>query len=182
MVANWRWFSYIAPMPRVVTVVQGQCFTSLAQTYGFYDWRTIYDDPANEALREERPDPNHLLPGDRVTIPDKLQRVEPRATGARHRFVVNRQSPRLRIRLDELEPVRYLLTIGDVKLEGAGSIVDHALPVGAESAVLDIWLDPDAEEPALSWTLSLGHVDPYDETAPGSRGEGFAPPFEEKTC
>src|SRR5258708_29736807 len=67
------------------TVQQGESVISLSEQYGLFA-ETIWDDPANAALRKNRPDMNVLLPGDVVVIPDKRPRLEKRETGARHKF------------------------------------------------------------------------------------------------
>jgi hypothetical protein len=67
-------------------IEQGQGLSYLCELYGFSPAR-IWDDPANEALRAARSDPNVLLPGDVVTIPDKTAGHVPAPTGKRHRFV-----------------------------------------------------------------------------------------------
>jgi len=147
-------------MPKTITVAQGDCFASIAEDHHFFDWRHIYDDPANEKLRLARPNPNDLLPGDQVVIPDKPQRVETRNTGSKHQFVVQRLPTMLRIRLEGLEPVLYRLEVGELVFEGQGSMVEHRIPPNASSGTLHIWLDPEQEEPSISWQLLLGHIDP----------------------
>lgn len=135
---------------------------SLAETHGFRDWRTIYDHPDNAGLRELRPDPNHLLPGDEVTIPDKEPKVESRMTGSAHRFVLKRPPTMLRLRLDDFDPERYRLTVGELVVEGSGPRIDQRIPSNAANARLEIWLN-DEEAPTLVWQLALGHVDPHEE-------------------
>lgn len=152
-------------MGRTVTVRAGDCLASLAAQHGFFNWRHIYDDPENDALREERPSPNHLLEGDRVAIPSKPEKRLPAATGQRHRFVVNRQPTKLRLRLAGLQPVRYRLTVGERSHQGSGDLVEHTIAPDAESALLEVWLEGDEEEPRLSFSLALGHVPPFDEQA-----------------
>ena len=40
------------------TVAQGECLSTIAASYGFRDYRTVYNDPANAEFREKRPNPN----------------------------------------------------------------------------------------------------------------------------
>jgi N-acetylmuramoyl-L-alanine amidase len=72
-------------MPVSHTVEQGDSVISLSDKYGLFA-TTIWDDAANSALRQRRPDMNVLLPGDVVVIPDKRPRMEKRPTGAKHVF------------------------------------------------------------------------------------------------
>jgi hypothetical protein len=83
-------------------------------------------------------------------------------TGNTHRFVLKRQPTTLRLRLQDLEPQRYRLTVGELVVEGAGSRIDERIPPDASSAQLEIWLG-DEEEPTFVWHLALGQVDPHTE-------------------
>lgn len=157
------YLAYTLAMSRTVTVGQGDCLSSLARRYGFRDWRTIYFHPDNARLRDKRSDPNHLLPGDRVAIPDKQPGLIPRATGARHTFVVTSGPTRVRLRLEQLDPKRYRLTVGRSVFEGTGSVIDHTVDPSDGNGLLEIWLDATTEEPQVTWVLSLGHMDPHDE-------------------
>lgn len=66
-------------------VARGECITSISDRYGFY-WRTLWDHGLNAQLKERREDPNTLVPGDAVYIPDKRRKEEPINTGAFHKF------------------------------------------------------------------------------------------------
>jgi nucleoid-associated protein YgaU len=52
------------------TVVQGEYLSKIARSYGFSDYRTIWEHPKNAALKQARQNPNVLFPGDRLFIPD----------------------------------------------------------------------------------------------------------------
>jgi hypothetical protein len=72
-------------MPSIYEVLEGDCCSSIAATHGFA-WDTIWRHASNEALRAKRPDPNILVAGDRLAIPDRLAGSRQGATGQRHVF------------------------------------------------------------------------------------------------
>ena len=68
-------------------VKPGECFTRIAERYGFSDYKALYDHPDNADLKKKRPNPNVLHPGDRIVVPDKEEKIiEGLATGKIHRF------------------------------------------------------------------------------------------------
>src|SRR5579859_5901206 len=149
------------------TVKQGECLSRIASLYGFGDWRTLYEDPANAELRAMRPDPNVLCPGDVVFIPERSKRQERCSTDATYRFQIRR--PKRTIRLVVLDaaghPVAgapYTLAIGDSTragvTDGAG-VVECTVPLDAEQGTL--------VANGHAWPLRIGHLDPVDETPDG---------------
>lgn len=54
-------------MPRY-TVKPDDTLARIASSHGMH-WRELYFHPRNEALREERPDPDRIRPGDRLWVP-----------------------------------------------------------------------------------------------------------------
>jgi len=99
-------------------VEQGEHLTSVAKRYGFSDWRSVYEHPGNVELRARRPNPDVLLPGDRVAIPEKKRKAVPAATEQRHRFIRMGTLVMLRFVVKDPEErvlggARYELRIGD---------------------------------------------------------------------
>lgn len=73
-------------MPSINHLIQqGEGISALCKRYGFSPDR-IWDDPANAELRRQRADPDILLPGDVVVIPDLVPKHVAKPTGARHTF------------------------------------------------------------------------------------------------
>lgn len=89
-------------MPTTHAVQDGEHLSSIAARYGFKTIHPIWDDPSNAELRGKR-NPNLLLAGDDLVIPDKVDVVFVRPTGAAHRFVVRRQKLRLRLTLQAFD-------------------------------------------------------------------------------
>src|SRR5438045_3596106 len=89
-------------------VVQGECLSSIAEDHGFPDWRMIYDDDANQAFRQQRPNPNVICPDDIITIPPLPTKTLGRATGARHAFRTPRARVLLRIRMQDQKGKPYI--------------------------------------------------------------------------
>ena len=58
------------PVPHVVA--EGEYLALIALRNGFHDSRLIWDDPANAELKARRKNPNVLLAGDKLVIPDKV--------------------------------------------------------------------------------------------------------------
>ena len=92
-------------MPHKHIVKQGECLSLIARRYGFANYRTVYDHADNAELRELRPNPNVLSPGDVVVIPDKDTKTESVATGKFHRFEV--ATPAKALRIVEMQPLMY---------------------------------------------------------------------------
>jgi hypothetical protein len=67
-------------------VKKGESIASIAQAYGFADWKTVYDAPANASFRKLRPNPHLIQVGDNITIPDKSEKRQQVSLGANHRF------------------------------------------------------------------------------------------------
>ena len=89
-------------MPVNYTIKQGDHLSRIARQFGFQDFNTIWNDGQNARLKQLRQNPNVLLPGDILVIPDKQLRTEGRGTDNAHKFEVDSQKLKLRIRLENL--------------------------------------------------------------------------------
>lgn len=65
----------------------------IARAHGFADWRVVYDHPANEKLRAARPNPNQIHAGDKIFIPDKIEKAHDVATDKTHKVTVSVPKP-----------------------------------------------------------------------------------------
>jgi Putative peptidoglycan binding domain/LysM domain len=159
-------------------VVQpGDCLSQIAGNFGFH-WKTLWDLPENAKLKQKRKDPNVLLPGDRLYVPNLRVKHHDAATDKQHQFMLTGSPARLRLRfIDDGDPIAgepYVLNIdGDLRdgtLDASGKL-DVSIPPTAKSARLTIGND----EPIM---IQLGAVDPIT-TVSGIQGRlnnlGFNP-------
>lgn len=145
----------------------GDTMASIAMARGFF-WDTLWNADANADLKSTRGNPEVLLPGDRVTIPEREPKTLSAATGQRHRF--RRRGVPSRITLCAalsdgtiLAGKPYTLTVGDSVYEGTtgtdGS-VSHWVSALAPEGIFRVWPgDPSLPE-ILTWTLAIGYLEP----------------------
>ena len=147
---------------------------SVAARFGLRDWRGLYEHPDNAPLRAACPDPNLLVPGTEVVIPDQpTQRSFEVVTGDEHTFVVKGGLDRLRLQLcspkgDARSGWQYRLELGEEVLEGviAGDgLLEATLQPSITVARLSVWA-PDGEPPEEPIELRIGGL------VPGTRPEG----------
>jgi len=157
------------------SVEQGECLSTLAVRYRAGDWRALYQHPSNADLRARRPNPNVLLPGDQVFVPDPgTGKVAVCAIDALHRFKVKVATVKLRVVLKDSEdkPLagkKYVVRFGAAKVSGATTgegLVEVDVPVTVTSCNLSAWIyddqPPDPHRPDIEHDLDLGHLDPAD--------------------
>lgn len=146
-------------------VKQGDCMSSIARRTGHF-WETLWNDPANSELQAARNDPNVLLMGDQVTVPQLRPKQEPGATEMRHRFVRRGEPSKLRMQvLRDNQPLAnqpYELII-DKTITRTGTTdpegkIETPIPGDAKRGELFV-----GEEPKrYRYTLALGAVQPSD--------------------
>ena len=169
-------------MPINRTVEQGECISSIAEESGFF-WQTIWNHADNAELKQLRKDPNALLEGDLVVVPDKTPKEESCATEQKHKFKKKGTPAKMKIRLTLDDQPRknesYKLCIDgkwvEGKTDGDGYLVETIPPNAKEGELrvgsgesMDIFqlafgtLDPaDAESGAEDRLMGLG----YDTSA-----------------
>ena len=81
---------------------------------------TIYDHPGNATLKQARPDPNQLFPGDVLFIPEKKVREAIVSTDQAHRFRVSAPRRVLRLVLEGLGGVKMPAEPYTLEIEGIG--------------------------------------------------------------
>jgi N-acetylmuramoyl-L-alanine amidase len=159
-------------MACIHTVQQGEYLASIAQQYGFADWHLIYDHPQNAGVKRMRPNPNVIMPGDELYIPDKTQKQESGPTEKRHKFQIKTSKVWLRIVLKDAEdkPIAnqpYTLTVAWRPRKGTtdgSGLLQQEIPMGSKSAELSL------DKLAVSWHLQIGHLDPVDSADDESAG------------
>lgn len=145
-------------------VKQGDCISSIAYRHGLF-WQTVWNYPANAALKEKCKDPNDLHPGDMVFIPEKKTRQESVSTEKKHRFRALNQPAKLRLRImDDDQPranTSYQLDLdGDIltgKTDEDG-LLEHSILPDTKCAKLKF--DDNDDE---VFEIDLGYTDPITE-------------------
>src|SRR6476620_7084509 len=146
-------------------IKQGEHISRVARLYGFRDYRSIWDHPANAALKKKRVDPHVLLPGDELHIPDKQLKSESRPLYESHTFRVVKPMLKLRLAVRDLDNVPVANAACELDIEGntfklitnADGIIEHDIAPTDENGRLRV--------PALDIDvpIKIGHLDPDDE-------------------
>jgi hypothetical protein len=153
-------------------VVQGEYLSMIAAEYGFHDYTVIWDHPNNAQLKEQRKNPNVLLPGDNLFIPDKEQKQETGATSRRHTFEVKQEKLKLRLVLEDIyeKPIANAACTlfveqqaFHVTTDGHGRI-EQEIPLSSQKGMLIIQSDQTPFEDE-SLAIKIGHLDPIDSVS-----------------
>jgi N-acetylmuramoyl-L-alanine amidase len=147
-------------------VRQGECISSIARDTGHF-WQRIWDHAANAELKETRQNPNVLLPGDQVEVPELEPKQESGESEMRHRFVRRGEPSMLRLRLMRNDEARanqpYVLEFDGQRREGttdADGKLDEPIPGNARQVRLSVGRS-DASDREV-YELELGQLDPVD--------------------
>jgi len=159
-------------MPISRTIEQGECISSLSAAYGFF-WSTIWNHADNADLKQLRKDPNALLEGDVVVIPDKTPKEESCSTEQKHKFKKKGTPAKIKIRLmlddqpRKNEPYKLQIDgewVKDGQTDGDG-FLEVPIPPGARQGLLRVGSGERVDE----YQLALGTLDPID-TDTGVKG------------
>lgn len=146
-------------------VREGDCVSSIAKDTGHF-WETLWNHADNAELKEVRKDPNLLLPGDRVTVPEIVTKQEPGETEARHRFKRRGEPAELRLQILERGEPRANQPF-EVDIDGTvhkgttdpnGNVI-APMPGNAKKAILKVG----PEDDQVVYELNLGSVHPISE-------------------
>lgn len=152
------------------TIQPGDYLPRIAEQNGFFDFHTIWDHAENAALRAKRKNPNVLAPGDDLFIPDKVLRMDARATDSAHRFRIKRTKNLLRLMLEDLygKPVANApceLTV-DGQLfrvvSGGDGRIEQEIPLLAQSAEIVV-TDGATPLKGVRLVVQIGQLDPVDQ-------------------
>lgn len=147
-------------------VTQGDSTTRIAFRNGHF-WETLWNHPENSKLKSDRKDPNILLEGDELFVPELRTHEEPCATEKKHRFRRKGVPEYLNIQFFDLyrEPFAnkpYTLEIDGEKfsgtLDGEGWL-RH--PISPDALAGNIKIGRQGELADIK--LQLGHLDPIDQ-------------------
>jgi hypothetical protein len=149
-------------------VEQGDYLSKIASEHGFSDWRTIWHDPENAALKKKRGNPSVLFPGDVLVIPEREAKQEAAATDHRHTFVAERAPLALRLVLQDLDfkPLakeKCTLEVDGREFElttGSDGLVEQPISSTARTARLKVLKTRSVA--ATEVAIQLGHLDPLD--------------------
>lgn len=141
----------------------GQCITSIADSAGFY-WKTVWEHADNKALVELRGDPNMVVSGDEVFVPDKIDKEESCATEDSYKFKKKGIPAVIRIQMfDGQEPranQNFRVVLGPKSHKGtsdAEGIVEFPVDSGLTRAHLTIGEDE------REYALNIGQLPPIAE-------------------
>jgi N-acetylmuramoyl-L-alanine amidase len=145
------------------TVKEGECLTSIAEKYGF-SWETVWNLGDNAGLKDKRKDPNTLVPGDVVAIPDRREKVVSCETTKTHRFQLSAAPAMFRLQLFEDEKPMASQDF-ELWVEGvahAGQTDDQGVlevPIPADASVGTLIVGPEKKK----FELRFGHLQPVSE-------------------
>jgi hypothetical protein len=147
------------------TVKQGDCISSIAFENGFFP-DTIWNHANNKELKEKRKDPNVLMPGDVVFVPDKRIKEVSEPTNQVYKFRAKNVPAKLSLRLlFDGEPRRnetYTIDFEGKIINGttdSDGNITMSIPPNAKTGKLTVGTD----EHKMEYDLQLGRLDPVDK-------------------
>jgi hypothetical protein len=158
------WCPYVEPHAATThTVAPGEHVSGIAQRFGFDDYKTVWNDPGNAELQQQRADPHVLQPGDALSIPEvKAQPAANKPTGAKHPFQIQRSPLKVRLKLLDLKvkpvPNASVTVASDALTTDGDGLVEATIDKSTTGAPLDT---PNAPETHLT----VGDLNPSDDAS-----------------
>jgi len=152
------------------TVRDGEYLASIAASYGFADYITIWTHSQNASLKAQRKNPNTLFPGDVVFIPDRETMECSAVTEKRHQFLMKQSPLRLRIVVkdEDDQPIANAsckLTVEgetcDLTTDGNGLLEQQIPPTAHEGTLL---LKGETAAANIEIPIKIGYLHPLEET------------------
>jgi hypothetical protein len=133
---------------------------------------TVWNDPANAALKDARKDGEVLLPGDRLTVRPIQQKAEARATGARHVFKRKSVPATIAIVVQDEEGKAFAGKKYELFIDGKPSSgttgddgkLEVVIDPGSREGVLNVWLEEQGLPNPWRVELRLGALAPAAHT------------------
>jgi N-acetylmuramoyl-L-alanine amidase len=156
-------------MPNVHKVVQGEHLSGIAESAGLPRDK-VWDDPSNAGLKSLRKNPNVLLPGDSVVVPDPVPAEFSRPTDVTHKFTVSKDKLDLCMVLVDcyekpIAKASCLLRLGatsvTVTTDGNGRL-QQKIPASLKTASVTIQ-DPQTPYQGTTIPIKIGKLDPVEE-------------------
>jgi len=169
-------------MPTEHVVERGEYLAAIAADWGFLDYRTIWNDPANAELIRRRTNPQSLAPGDVLTVPDRRQVALQRPTDRMHRITVASPTVLLNFVFEDPSRTPYADRPGELRVagrsaskqpilvgplprttdgEGALSERIHGLPTEGEFSLAAT----SGADPEYRFRFLVGELEPVDTPA-----------------
>jgi len=148
-------------------VLAGEHLAGIAAEHGFPSFLPIWNHPANADLKALRKNPNQLLAGDKLFIPDREVKQVDGAVDQRHRFVASGDTLELQVKIHDqgFQPLHGEATIssGDSTkpMSQSGDIFKAPLPRSAKDATLAFPVSPGLRQrPSIH--VQPGRLDPLE--------------------
>lgn len=151
-------------------VQPGDYVLKIATRNGFADYHTLWNHPKNALLKQKRHNPNTLVPGDVLFIPDKQQRQVSRSTGNTHHFAIS--APRVRLRIVLLiegrEPKQAECWWdapgkNDTLYSDGDGLIEQEIPVTLANGDLRVYDPESTYESAPMFHAKVGYLYPVEE-------------------
>lgn len=149
-------------------VKQGEYLAQIARDYGLSTWQQIWGHSDNSALRAKRKNPNVLMPGDRLFVPELETKDVSVPSDARHSFRKSGSLLMLRVVFRDLDDKPIADTPCDLQMgtdvlhmrtDGGGRIEVEIAPGIANATVVferNVSFD-------IAIPLEIGALDPVEE-------------------